>query len=93
LVADPLVEAAARVYAEFADRLTLAEVLATVARARTDLDTPSAAALPELVERLARQRLADHLAPRVTGNGATAEQPGAEPPGQRITGARGAARA
>ncbi len=58
---DPLVEAAVRVYAEFADHTTLAEVLAIVARARNDLDTASAAALPELVERLARQRLADGL--------------------------------
>lgn len=38
---------------------TLADVLAVIARCRSDLDTPSAAALPELVERLARQRLAD----------------------------------
>ena len=51
-----------RVYADFADRATLAEVLAVVARARNDLDTPSAAALPEMVERLARQRLADGVA-------------------------------
>ena len=58
---DPLVEAAVRVYAEFADHTTLAEVLAIVARARNDLDTASAAALPELIERLARQRLADGL--------------------------------
>lgn len=54
LTADPLVEVAVRVYADFADRAILADVLAVVARARTDLDTPSAAALPELVERLAR---------------------------------------
>jgi hypothetical protein len=42
LVADPLVEAAVRVYADFADRATLAEVLAVVARARNDLDSPRA---------------------------------------------------
>jgi hypothetical protein len=65
-MADPLVEAAVRVYADFADHATLAEVLAVVARARNDLDTPSAAALPELVERLARQQLAEGPAP---GNG------------------------
>jgi hypothetical protein len=69
VMADPLVEVAVRVYAEFADRATLAEVLAVAGRCRTDLDTPSAAAPPEMVERLARQRLADHLAPRATGNG------------------------
>jgi hypothetical protein len=69
VMADPLVDVAVRVHAEFADRATLAEVLAVVGRCRTDLDTPSAAALPEMVERLARQRLADHLTPPVTGNG------------------------
>jgi hypothetical protein len=37
------------VYADFADRATLAEVLAVVARARNDLDAASATALPELV--------------------------------------------
>ena len=60
-MADPLVEAAVRVYADFAEHATLAEVLAVIARCRNDLDTPSAAALPELVERLARQRLADRI--------------------------------
>ena len=60
-MADPLVEVAVRVYADFAEHVTLAEVLAVVARCRTDLDTPSSAALSELVERLARQRLADRL--------------------------------
>lgn len=69
-MADPLVEAALRVYGDFAEQVTLAEVLAVVARCRTDLDTPSVAALPEMVERLARQRLADHLALRAPGNGA-----------------------
>jgi hypothetical protein len=56
-MSDPLVDVAVRVYADFAEHATLAEVLAVVAGSRTDLDTPSAAALPELVERLARQRL------------------------------------
>jgi hypothetical protein len=71
-MADPLVDVAVRVYADFADRATLAEVLAVVGRCRNDLDTPSVAALPELVERLARQRLTDHLTPPVTGNGSPA---------------------
>ena len=65
-MADPLVEVAVRVYADVAESATLAEVLAVIARARADLDTPSTAALPELVERLARQRLSDrveHLSP------------------------------
>jgi hypothetical protein len=80
-VADPLVEVAVRVYAEFADRLTLAEILAVVARCRNDLDTPSAAALPEMVERLARQRLAGRVATAATGNGSTPEDHRAEPHG------------
>jgi len=61
VTADPLVEVAARVYADFAEHVTLADVLADIDRCRIDLDTPSAAALPERLERLARQRLADRL--------------------------------
>jgi hypothetical protein len=76
-MADSLVEVAVRVYGEFADRATLAEVLTVVARARNDLDTPSAAALPELVERLARQRLADRLA--APGNGSAPAEHRAQP--------------
>ena len=60
-MADPLVEVAVRVYADFAGHATLAEVLTVIGRCRSDLDTPSAAALPELVERLARQRLTDRI--------------------------------
>jgi hypothetical protein len=78
-MADPLVEVAVRVYAEFADRTTLAEVLAVVTRARNELDTPSAAALPELVERLARQRLSARAAAMDATNGAPPEANGAEP--------------
>jgi hypothetical protein len=65
--ADPLVDVVVRVYADFADRVTLAEILEVVARCRNDLDTRSAAALPEMVERLARQRLTDQLASPGTG--------------------------
>jgi hypothetical protein len=68
-MADPLVEVAVRVYADFAEHATLAEVLAVIARCRNDLDMPSVAALPEMVERLARQRLADHLASGAAANG------------------------
>lgn len=57
-VADPLMEVAARVYADFAEQASLADVLAVVERCSADLDAPSVEALPELVERLARQRLA-----------------------------------
>jgi hypothetical protein len=48
---DPLVEVVARVYGDFADRASLAEVLAVVARCRNDVDTSSATALPVMVER------------------------------------------
>jgi hypothetical protein len=60
-MADPLVEVAVRVYADFAEHATLADVLTVIARCRDDLDTVSNAALPELVERLARQRLANKI--------------------------------
>jgi hypothetical protein len=45
-MADSLVEVAVRVYADFAEHATLAEVLAVIGRCRNDLDTPSAAAFP-----------------------------------------------
>ena len=72
-MADPLVEVVERVYGDFADRATLAEVLAVVARCRDDLDTPSAAALPEMVERLARQRLTVTRHRPRPANGSTSE--------------------
>jgi hypothetical protein len=81
-MADPLVEVAVRMYADFADRASLAEVLAVVARARIDLDTPSTAALPELVERLARQRLADGIARTPPDNDSTPAEYPAEPTGE-----------
>ena len=54
---DPLLDVVLRVYTDYADQATLAEVLAAITRCRHDLDTASAAALPELVEHLARHRL------------------------------------
>jgi hypothetical protein len=68
-MADPLAEVAVRVYADFAECTTLDEVLAVIGSCRNDLDTPSVAALPELVERLARQRLTDRI-------GLAAQDPG-----------------
>ncbi len=61
MTADPLVEEAVRVYADSAEHVTLADVLPVIDRRRIDPGTPSAAALLERVERLARQRLADRL--------------------------------
>jgi hypothetical protein len=91
-MADPLVEVAVRVYGDFSDRATLAEVLAVVARARDDLDTASAAALPELVERLARQRLADGLACPAPGNGSTPVDTAPNPTDETGSSAPGAPR-
>ncbi|MGZ4666073.1 MAG: hypothetical protein ACXV5Q_13850 [Frankiaceae bacterium] len=39
----------------------MAEITACIEQARSDLDAPSPAALPELVERLARVRLFSHV--------------------------------
>jgi len=61
VMADPLVEVTVRVYADFAEHVTLADVPPVIDRCRIDPGTSSAAALLELVERLARQRLADRL--------------------------------
>jgi hypothetical protein len=58
---DPLIDVAVRVHRDFADDATLTDVLTVIEGCRRDLDTPSAAALPELIERLARQRLTDKV--------------------------------
>ncbi len=55
VTADPLVEVAVRVHVDYSEHASLAEVLTVIAGCRSDLDTLTAAALPELVERLARQ--------------------------------------
>ncbi len=52
-----------RLHVDFSDRATLAEVPAVIIQCRSDLDTPSVTALPELVELLARQRLHDPMNP------------------------------
>lgn len=48
-----------RLYAEFQPDLSMAEIRTTVRQCRHDIDTVADPALPELVERLARQRLAN----------------------------------
>lgn len=61
-VTDPTVRGAVdRLTAEFAGRFTQDLVDHVVRGSRRDLDVVSAAALPEMVERLARQRLIEHL--------------------------------
>jgi hypothetical protein len=59
--AESLADAVERLFAEFEPKLPMAFVLATVRRCRRELDIISGPALPELVERLARQRLLDFL--------------------------------
>ena len=56
-----------RLSEEFVARVPLADVMAGIERARSELDTVSAAALPEMVERLVRIRLRS-LAGRDTGS-------------------------
>ena len=55
-----------RLYADFQPDTTMAEVLTTVQQCRRDLDVVTGPARPELVERLARQRLHDIFAARST---------------------------
>lgn len=53
-----------RLMAEFEDRLELSLIARVVLGCRRDLACSPAAALPELIERLARQRLLDPVAAR-----------------------------
>lgn len=55
-------EAVQRLDREFRGAVHRGVIVAVVRRARWELDSPSAAALPELLERLARQRLLQHAA-------------------------------
>jgi hypothetical protein len=50
-----------RLFSEFGAELPMQVIAATVRQCRRDLDAAPRPALPELVERLARQRLADRL--------------------------------
>jgi hypothetical protein len=54
-----VIDVTERLMAEFEDRLHLDVITGIVHDCRRDLDASPAAALPELVERLARQRLLD----------------------------------
>jgi hypothetical protein len=55
-----------RLFTDFQSQLSLAAVVSAVRRCRRELDTVPEPALPELLERLARQRLHDTLAARPT---------------------------
>lgn len=81
---DPLVEAAVRVYADVADHTTLAEVLAVLDDCRGELTARADPALPALLERLARQRLAA-LQPDAQREATTTTVPGGAPITVRTT--------
>ena len=54
---DSLVDAVERLFREFEDQYSLTEIVAVVRECRKQLCCSPQGALPELVERLARQRL------------------------------------
>ncbi len=54
-----VVDVTERLMAEFEDRLSLRQITEVVRACRLDLEGTPRGALPELVERLARQRLLD----------------------------------
>lgn len=59
---DPAVrDTTVRLRTEFGGQVAASRVAAVVAGARNDLDAVPATALPELLERLARQRLLDPM--------------------------------
>jgi len=57
--ADALASVTRRLYDDYHEQATLGEVVSTVRRCRRELDIVVDASLPEMVERLARQRLTD----------------------------------
>lgn len=59
---DSVAEAVQRLDREFRGSVHRGIIISVVRRSRHELDSPSAEALPELVERLARQRLLQHAA-------------------------------
>jgi hypothetical protein len=63
VTADALREVPLRLLADFAEHLSPVEIRAVVDQCQRDLQIPSPAALPEMVERLARQRLTDRVDP------------------------------
>jgi hypothetical protein len=62
LISQALASVTRRLYADFQPDITMTDVLSTVRQCRHDLDIVPDAALPELVERLARQRLSNRHA-------------------------------
>ena len=62
LAADTQADVIEQLMSEFEDRLELSTISDVVLGCRADLDCSPVAALPELIERLARQRLLDRAA-------------------------------
>lgn len=62
LAGDTLADVIEQLMTEFEDRLELSTISDVVLGCRADLDCSPVAALPELIERLARQRLLDRAA-------------------------------
>jgi hypothetical protein len=62
-ISQALASVTRRLYADVQPDITMAEVLNTVLKCRHDLDVVPDPTLPELVERLARQRLNNRHAP------------------------------
>lgn len=60
----PLTDVIERLLNDFGSQLARSVVAAVVQRCRTELDIVARPALPELVERLARQRLDDMITTR-----------------------------
>ena len=60
-MSDALVEVALRLYEEFEHHVTLGAILDIIDECRHDLDLATEEGLPELIERLARQRLTDRF--------------------------------
>ncbi len=56
-----LVDVTTRLHTRFGDRYPLVEILDVVDSCRRDLDLATTEGLPELVERLATQRLIDRI--------------------------------
>jgi len=66
LLSETVVDVVERLMAEFEDRLDLHDIAAVVLGCRDDLDCSPPGALPELIERLAHQRLPGSRAPAAT---------------------------
>jgi hypothetical protein len=59
MISGSIVDVTERLFAEFEPRLPLTTIVAVVRECRHELDTAPSPALPELIERLAQQRLTD----------------------------------